>query len=139
MTFPLFDLVYFFGRRDCHFFSRHPVHRSRNSKFVGCLEGCNQPKDLFDIPPDIGEASALWLAKNREIPLATDDGLTIKACKIFNIPFLTAIHFLLDIFETGIISDREIALVKVEKLAAFGRYNHRIIESAISRIKGERR
>jgi predicted nucleic acid-binding protein len=93
---------------------------------------------MKDFNINAGEASALWLAKNRKIPLATDDGPTIKACKVFNIPFLTAIHFLLDIFESGIISDREMALVKVERLAAYGRYNHRIIESAISRIKGEK-
>jgi len=83
-----------------------------------------------------GEASALSLAKKKAFPLATDDGLTIKACKILNIPFLTAIHFLLHAFEEGTISDQEMALVKMEKLAAFGRYNHRIIESTISRIKG---
>lgn len=86
-----------------------------------------------------GEASALLLAKKREIPLTTDDGLTIKACKILDVPFLTAIHFLSHIFESGIITDSEMALVKIEKLATFGRYHHRIIESAISRIKGEKR
>lgn len=93
---------------------------------------------MKDFNINAGEASALWLAKKREISLATDDGLTIKACKIFNVPFLTAVHFLLHIFESGIIADREMALVKIEKLATFGRYNHRIIESAISRIKGEK-
>jgi len=86
-----------------------------------------------------GEASALLVAKKREISLATDDGLTIKACKILNVPFLTAIHFLLHLFDRSIIEDQEMALVKMEKLATFGRYNHRIIESAISRIKGGRR
>ena len=93
---------------------------------------------MKDFNINSGEASALLVAKKREISLATDDGLTIKACKILNIPFLTAIHFLFHIFESGIITDREMALVKMEKLATFGRYNHRIIENAISRIKGER-
>ncbi|MHB8483919.1 MAG: hypothetical protein ACYDBV_14575 [Nitrospiria bacterium] len=93
---------------------------------------------MKDFNINAGEASALWLAQNKKVALATDDGPTIKACKILNIPFLTAIHFILDIFESGIISDREMALVKVERLANFGRYNHRIIESAISRIKGEK-
>ncbi len=93
---------------------------------------------MKDFHINSGEASALLLAKKREILLATDDGLTIKACKILNVPFLTAIHFLLHIFESGIIPDPEMALVKMEKLATFGRYHHRIIESAIRRIKGEK-
>ncbi len=94
---------------------------------------------MEDFNIHLGEASALLLAKKREIPLATDDGLTIKACKILNVPFLTAIHFLLHTFESGIITDPEMALVKMEKLATFGRYHHRIIESAIRRIKGEKK
>jgi len=93
---------------------------------------------MKDFNINSGEASALLLAKKIEIPLATDDGLTIKACKILNVPFLTAIHFLLHIFERGIILDPEMALVKMEKLDTFGRYSHRIIENAISRIKGEK-
>jgi len=94
---------------------------------------------MKDFNINLGEASALLVAKKREIALATDDGLTIKACKILNVPFLTAIHFLLHFFDRSIIEDQEMALVKMEKLATFGRYNHRIIENAISRIKGGRR
>lgn len=99
------------------------------------MKGVERMMKDFNI--NAGEASALWVAKKREIPLATDDGPTIKACKILNVPFLTAIHFLLHIFDRGIITDQKMVLVKMEKLAAFGRYHHRIIESAISRIKGE--
>ena len=93
---------------------------------------------MKDFNINAGEASALLLAKKKQIPLATDDGLTIKASKLLGIPFLTAIHFVVHIFERGIIADREMALVKIENVATFGRYNHRIVESAISRIKGEK-
>jgi len=120
-----------------------------DAKFIDALISANEIKIekglimkeveriMKDFNINAGEASALWVAKTREITLATDDGPTIKACKILNVPFLTAIHFLIHIFESGIIKDWKIALVKMEKLATFGRYHHRIIENAIRRIKGE--
>ena len=43
--------------------------------------------------PHIGEAEALALALRRKLPLAVDDLPTIKACKILNHKFTTAIHF----------------------------------------------
>lgn len=82
-----------------------------------------------------GEAEALALALKKQLPLATDDLPTIKACKILNIKFATAIHFLININEKGRI-DREIALVKLEKLSLYGRYNRRIIDDAAKKLKG---
>lgn len=38
-----------------------------------------------DFNIEMGEASALLLAKIKNCPLATDDGPTIKACKIMNL------------------------------------------------------
>ena len=40
------------------------------------------------------EASVLALARDKQAILATDDGQAIKACKIFGLKFVTAIHFL---------------------------------------------
>lgn len=82
-----------------------------------------------------GEAESLALALRRKMPLAVDDLLTIKACKILNVSFTTAIHFLISISEKGKIS-RDIATIKLEKLSLYGRYNKRIIDDAEKRLKG---
>ena len=83
-----------------------------------------------------GEAEALALALKRKLPLATDDFLTIKACKILNQHFTTAIHFLINIVEKGNIN-KDIAFVKLEKLSLYGRYSKRIIDDAFKRLKGD--
>ncbi|MEK6673976.1 MAG: hypothetical protein AABY42_10980 [Nitrospirota bacterium] len=82
-----------------------------------------------------GESEALALALKRQLPLAVDDLPTIKACKILNIKFATAIHFLINSTGNGKI-DRDIALVKLEKLSLYGRYKKRIIDDAAKRLKG---
>jgi predicted nucleic acid-binding protein len=87
----------------------------------------------FKIHP--GEAEALYLAMKKGYPLAVDDGPTIKACKILNISFTTAIHFLIKMAE-GKKMDRQMAVVKLEKLSFYGRYNRRIIENALKRLEG---
>lgn len=84
-----------------------------------------------------GEASVLLLARQRQAILATDDGQTIKACKVLGVKFVTAIHFLLSVYYKRRIS-RELALVKLERLKNLGRYNIRIISDAINRIEGRR-
>jgi len=82
-----------------------------------------------------GEAEALTIALKKQLPLAVDDLPTIKACKILNIKFTTAIHFLINIAEDGKIG-KEMAIVKLEKLSLYGRYNKRIINDAAKRLKG---
>jgi len=82
-----------------------------------------------------GEAEALALALQKKCPLAVDDLPTIKACKILDHKFITAIHFLINLADSGKI-DRKSALVKLEKLSHFGRYNNRIIADATKRIGG---
>lgn len=83
-----------------------------------------------------GEAEALALAMALAAPLAVDDGPTIKACKVVDRPFLTAIHFLIHLAGLNRIS-REITLEKLNQLSAYGRYKGRIIEDAARRIKGD--
>ncbi len=92
-------------------------------------------KVRIDFKIHTGEAEALCLAKEKECPLAVDDLLTIKACKIMNQSFLTAIHFLINITEEKRI-DNQIALAKLEKISFYGRYNRRITGDALKRIKG---
>ncbi len=87
----------------------------------------------FRIHP--GEAEALALAMHRTVPLAVDDLPAIKACKILNRPFTTAIHLLLKVAASGKISG-DTAFVKLEKISFYGRYSKRIIDNAYSRLKG---
>lgn len=82
-----------------------------------------------------GEASVLLLARQRQAILATDDGQTIKACKVLGVKFVTAIHFLLSAYYQKRIS-RDLALVKLERLKNLGRYDVKIIADAINRIEG---
>ncbi|MFZ2938225.1 MAG: hypothetical protein WA066_05945 [Candidatus Omnitrophota bacterium] len=85
-----------------------------------------------------GEASVLLLARQKQAILATDDGQTIKACKVLGVKFVTAIHFLLSVYYKRKIT-RELALVKLERLKNLGRYNARIISDAVKRIEGRRK
>ncbi len=82
-----------------------------------------------------GEAESLAIALKKQFPLAVDDLSTIKACKILNIKFATAIHFLINTAEKRRI-DREMAIVKLEKLSLYGRYTKEIIDDAAKRLKG---
>jgi len=64
-----------------------------------------------------------------------DDLPTIKACKILNVQFTTAIHFLINTSEKRLIN-KEMSLAKLEKLSLYGRYNKQIIDDAAKRLKG---
>ena len=88
-----------------------------------------------DFKIHIGEAEALALALKRNIPIAVDDLPSIKACKILNHKFTTAIHFLINVSENGKINE-DMAFVKLEKLSLYGRYSKRILEDATKRLKG---
>lgn len=91
---------------------------------------------IKDFPIDSAEASALLIAKKTGATLATDDGVTIKVCKILNVRFTTAIHIVIEAKENKIIN-KEIVLAKLEMLAKYGRYRVEIIEDAIKRIRGD--
>jgi len=88
-----------------------------------------------DFKIHVGEAESLAIALKRHLPVAVDDLLSIKACKVLNVKFATAIHFLINIAEGGKING-ERALVKLEKLSLYGRYSKRIIDDAAKRLKG---
>lgn len=82
-----------------------------------------------------GEASALVMAKLKSLPLATDDGQAIKACKVLNVEFLTAIHFLVLLRRQRRI-EKQIAVAKLENLKRLGRYKTDIIKDALREIEG---
>ena len=93
---------------------------------------CKRLQDDFALEP--GEASALLLAKEKRVPLGTDDGPSIKAAKLMGIPFLTAIHVVVELCEKGRI-DRQTALAKLERLQQVGRYGVQILEDARKQIQ----
>ena len=93
-------------------------------------------KLIKDFNIEKGEAEALELAREKKRVLATDDGPSIKACKILNIKFTTAIHFLIRFYEKGIL-DKEMAMVKLQSLEKYGRYDYSIIKDSKKKIEGE--
>jgi len=86
---------------------------------------------------DVGEAAALFLAKEKGWILGIDDGPGIRAAKILGVPFVTAIHVLTGFYEQGYINSQS-AMAKLESLEQWGRYHVQIIEDARSRIQKER-
>ena len=86
-----------------------------------------------DFGLEVGEAAALLLAKEKDEPLGTDDGPAIKAAKIMGIPFFTAVHVLLELYEKRRVNQEE-ALAKLERLQKVGRYSAQILEDARKRI-----
>jgi len=83
-----------------------------------------------------GEAEAVWLAKNLNLPLAVDDGQAIKASKVIGQKFTTAIHFLMYLVSLKLLN-LPVAIEKLEALSKYGRYSKRIIRDAEKRLKGE--
>ena len=93
-------------------------------------------KLMEDFNIEKGEAEAMELAREKKCILATDDGPSIKICKIMGIKFMTAVHFLINFYEKGLL-DKNIALEKLKDLERYGRYDYNIIKNARSEIEGE--
>lgn len=90
-----------------------------------------------DFKLHVGEAEAFCLARNLSLPLAVDDGPTIKVCKVFGHPFVTAVHLLIRLSISGRYTS-DVALEKLNSLSRYGRYKPQIIEDAARRIRGGR-
>ena len=86
-----------------------------------------------DFRLEAGEASTLALTKAQGGIMATDDGVAIKACKVVGVPFVTALHVLLEMSKRRMV-DRSMALVKLEQLQKVGRYHPRILEEAMASL-----
>ncbi len=94
-------------------------------------------KLMEDFSIDSGEAEVLVLALHeRANMVATDDRNAIRACKILNLDFVTAVAFLIRSYEKGLI-ERDDILLKLQKLQSIGRYSRAIIENAKKQIKGD--
>ena len=83
-----------------------------------------------------GESEALQLSWEIKSVLATDDWKAIKACKIIDIRFVTAIHCLIYLKNDGEL-DKKLALEKLKNLEKYGRYNQEIIKYVRKIIEGE--
>jgi len=91
-------------------------------------------KFKIDFEMGEGETEALNLAFNEKFILATDDLRAIKACKILDVKFVTAIHCLIYLFKKGRL-DLRLALEKLNSLERYGRYREEIIKDARSIIQ----
>jgi len=81
----------------------------------------------------VGEASALWMAKDKQCVIGIDDGPGIRAAKVLGVPFVTAIHILIGLSELGHIQQPS-ALAKLDSLAMWGRYSTQLISDARLKI-----
>ena len=99
------------------------------------VKRCKRLQEDFAL--EAGETAALLVAKEKRLPLGTDDGPTIKAAKLMGVPFVTAIHVLVELHDKGRI-DRDSALAKLERLQQVGRYSVQILEDARKRIQRRR-
>jgi predicted nucleic acid-binding protein len=83
---------------------------------------------------DEGEAASLLLAKEQRWCFGTDDGRAIRAAKILEVPFTTALQILAVLHTEGQIHT-ESALAKLDILEKLGRYHVQLLEDIRARIK----
>ena len=81
-----------------------------------------------------GEATALLFAKKKAAALGIDDRSGIKAAKILGVSFFTAIQVIQELHAKGRI-DEKTALVKLEGLRKFGRYDDRTVDEVNARLR----
>ena len=86
---------------------------------------------------DSGEAAALILAMKKKCAIGIDDGPGIRAAKVLGVPFVTAMHVLVEFCERGII-DEQSAMAKLDSLQMAGRYHIQIVEDARASIRKRR-
>ena len=78
------------------------------------------------------EAIVLFLEERADI-LAIDDHKAINVCKIYKIPFMTALTFVINAFNTKLIMENE-AKEMIQDLGVYGRYKDELIYKALSYI-----
>ena len=93
-------------------------------------------KIIEDFSTEVGESEAIEIASRKKCALATDDWPSMRVCKILDIKFLTAIHFLINFYEKKLL-EKNVALEKLRSLQKYGRYSYDIIKDAKNRIEGE--
>jgi hypothetical protein len=90
---------------------------------------------MQDFNIDKGEAEALALAVEKKASvIATDDRNAIKACRLLNIPFASAIAILIRMAEKRAIDPDKIRS-SLDALTKYGRYSDAIIKEAKERLE----
>lgn len=107
-----------------------------NEKKLSIIKSKPRKSFEYEFRLGAGEASVMQFAKSENRIIAADDKAVIKACKILNIKFVTAIDFVIGAFENNKISVEE-ARTKIIKLDRYGRYDSQIIKSALKKIGDE--
>ena len=84
----------------------------------------------FSLEKGEAEAIALFLQEKADV-LAIDDHKAINVCKIYKIPFMTALTFVITAFDTKLIG-REEAKEMIRYLDIHGRYKDELIYKAFN-------
>lgn len=118
---------------------RHLIVKLIKDRIINVLKVKNErqiKKLMEDFNIDRGEAEALTLAIQEGANIvATDDRNAIRACKLLNMDFVTAVAVLIRAAEKTLISKDE-AIIKLQKLQSVGRYSKEIINASIKQING---
>ena len=89
----------------------------------------------FGLGEGESEAIVLFLQENADI-LAADDHKAINVCKIYKIPFMTALTFVVSASGIKIIAKDE-AKEMIKDLGVYGRYKYELIYKALNCIGGK--
>ncbi len=92
----------------------------------------NQLVSEFGLGDGETEAIVLFFQEKADT-LATDDHKAINVCKIYGIPFITALTFTLTAFELKTVNKNE-ASDMIKNLGIYGRYKNQLIYKALSCI-----
>lgn len=101
-------------------------------KKIKDLKKISQIINEFGIEKGEAEAIALFLQENADI-LAIDDHKAINVCKIYKIPFMTALTFVITAFDAKLIVKNE-AKKMIENLGIYGRYKDELVYKALNYI-----
>lgn len=95
----------------------------------------NQIISEFDLAQGEAEAIVLFLEQNGDF-LASDDHKAINVCKIYKIPFVTALTLVIKAFNIKIIK-RDDAEEMIKLLSIHGRYKNELVYKAMSYLGGK--
>lgn len=90
---------------------------------------------MADFNLEIGEGESITLALQNNCSLATDDRNAMRACKLLQVPFITAVGMLIRAYEKKLLP-QESAITKLDELAKQSRYKKPIIEDAKKMLSG---
>lgn len=99
-------------------------------------EKLNQIIEDFGLAKGETEAIVLFLQEKANA-LAIDDHKAINVCKIYKIPFITALTFIITAFDKKWIKEKE-ARKMINELGIYGRYKDELIQTALNYLDGDK-